>query len=459
MEEQKQFQIEDVSGVKKILRIEIPEEIVTRELNSAYRELKKNVNVKGFRKGKVPRSVMERMFGKDVHENVRSELISEAFQKALVDSKLNTIGEPKIDIPDLKKGSSYKFSVTVEVRPDIGNVDFKGLKLSKNKYIINDEMIDKQIETHQKTMATTEPILEDRPLQLEDVAVIDYEGFKDGVPFELLPKTTAVRMELGKNELFHNFDENLLGMNKDQERTFDYTFPEDYPNNEFAGQKVQMKVILTDIRKKVYPELNDDFAKKMGNYQSMDELKNLIRDNYKNLYTNQAEKELQEMVFTQLLERVSFEVPEVWIKYELEGITQEIGQSLAMQNMSIEQIGLTPDKINEQYRELAITQARRHLLLNHLIEQEKLVAKDDEVEAEFEKMASTTGKTLDDIKAFYNNDDDDERKQTNLEMLKYTILEKKAMQMILDANSVEEVELQADSVQKAQDIDKDSKDK
>ncbi|KPA15124.1 Trigger factor [Candidatus Magnetomorum sp. HK-1] len=442
MEEQMQFQIEDVSGVKKILKIEIPEKVVTRELNSAYRELKQSVNVKGFRKGKVPRSVMERMFGKDVHENVRSELVREAFKKALVDSKLNTIGDPDLDIPDLKKGSSFEFTVTVDVKPDIGNVDFKGLTLSKNNYVISDDMVDKQIETHRQTMATTEPILENRSIQLNDVAVIDYEGFKDGVPFELLPKTTAVRMELGKNELFPNFDENLLGMNKDQERSFDYSFPENFPSEGFAGQNIQMKVVLTDIRKKVYPELNDEFAKKMGNFQSMDELKKAVNENYKSLYANQAEKDLQELVFTQLLERVSFDVPEVWIKYELEGIMQEIEQSLANQNMSMEQVGFTPEKINEQYRDLAITQARRHLLLNHLIEQEKLVAKDEEVDAEFEKMSAVTGKPIDEIKAFYNN----EENRKNLDMLKYTMLEKKALQMVLDANTIEEVELQADSI-------------
>ncbi|MBF0450670.1 MAG: trigger factor [Candidatus Magnetomorum sp.] len=444
MEEQNEemhVQIEDVSGIKKVLTIEIPEKIVTRELNSAYREMKQTARVKGFRPGKVPRSVLERMFGKDVNENVRSQLVTEAFQKALVDSKLNTIGEPNLDIPDLEKGSAFTFKISVDVRPEIGNVDFKGLNLVKNKYVVSDEMLDQQIQIHQKTMATSEPILDNRPIQLDDIAIIEYEGFKEGKLFELLPKTSAVRVEIGKNELFPNFDENLLGMNKDQERTFDFTFPENYSNDTLAGQPVQMKVILKDIRKKVYPEINDDFAKKMGNYQTLDDLKKAIRDNFERLYDDRAEKELQESVYTQLLERTSFNVPETWIKYELENITLEIKQSLAYQNISMEQAGMNDEIIHQQYRDLAEIQGRRHLLLNHLIEQEKLVATDEEVDAEFEKMAQATGKTIEDAKTFYTN----EENVQHFEILKHSILEKKAMQMVLDANSIETVELQADS--------------
>jgi len=449
MEEQNEdmnVQIEDISSVKKVLTIEIPEKIVTRELNSAYKEMNKNARVKGFRKGKVPRSVLERMYGKEINDNIRSQLVSEAYEKAMIDSKLNTIGEPDLDIPELKKGSAYTFKVTLDVKPQIETIDFKGLKLTRNKYIISDDMILNQLHTHQKTMATTEPILEDRPVQIGDNAVIEYEGYKDSKPFELLPKTSAVRMELGKNELFPDFDENILGMSKDQERTFDYAFSENYPNETLAGQSIQMKVTLKEIRKKIYPEINDEFAKKLGNYQSIDELKTAIKNNMQRLYDNESEKELHELVFKQLNEKVSFDVPETWIKYELEAIKLEIEQALAYQNASMEQAGFTEESISTQYRGLAEIQARRHLLLNHLIEQEKLNTTDEEVNAEFEKIAQTTGRSVEDTKEFYTK----EENRQNLEMLKYTILEKKSLQMVLDANNIETVELKADEISNEQ---------
>jgi len=446
-EEQAQVHVEDVSGAIKVITIEIPEKVVTRELNSAFRELKKNARVKGFRPGKVPRSVLERMFGKDVKENIRSKFISESFEKAMLDHKLEVIGEPKADIPELKSGEPFKFSMTVDVKQKIEKIDFKGLKLSRNQYIINDQMIDRQIEKHSQTMTTTEPILEDRPLQHNDIAVIEYEGFKEGKPFGMLPKTSAVRLVIGKNELFPNFDENLLGMNKSQERQFEFSFPENYPTEGLANNKIEMKVLLKDIRKIVYPEINDEFAKKLGEYQNLDELKQTIRNNFEQLYADQAKKELQELIYEQLIERVSFDIPDTWIQHELMSIKGEIQQTLAAQNVDIEKTQFSDEKINEQYRELAEIQARRHMLLNYLIDQEKLVATDAEVDAEFERIAKVTEKSLEEVVTFYNK----EENRNSLETLKYTILERKAFDMVLDANTIETVSLEADPVSDSKD--------
>jgi trigger factor len=439
---QAQVHVEDVSGAKKEIHIEIPEKVVNRELDSAYRELKKNARVKGFRPGKVPRSVLERMFGKDVKDNIRSRFISESFEKAMLDHKLDVIGEPKFDFPELKRGASYKFSITVDVKQKVDNIDFKGLKLSKNKYTISDQMIDTQLEKHSQTMTTTDPVLEDRPLQLDDIAVIEYEGFKDGKPFEMLPKTSAVRLVIGKNELFPNFDENLLGLNKSQERLFDFSFPKDFPNEALSGHTVEMKVLLKDIRKIVYPEINDEFAKKLGHYQNLDELKAAIRNNLEQLYIEQSEKELQEMIYSQLLEKSSFDVPDTWIQQELMTIKNEIAQSFAAQNIDMEKMGFTDEQIATKYSDLAEKQARRHMLLNYLIDQEKLVATDAEVESEFEKIEKITNKSMDEIKDFYYQ----EENRNALETLKYSILERKAFNMILDANAIETVTLEADAV-------------
>ncbi|ETR73503.1 MAG: Trigger factor [Candidatus Magnetoglobus multicellularis str. Araruama] len=441
-DDQAQVSIEDLSGAKKVLTIEIPEKVVKREYDKAYRELKKNARVKGFRPGKVPRSVLERMYGKEVNENMKQQMVGEAFEKAMLDHKLDVIGEPQLDAPEIKKGEPFTFKLTVDVKQKVENIDFKGLDLKRNKYIISDQMVDKQLEQHRQNMPETEPINEDRPLQLNDIAVIEYEGFKEGKPFEMLPKTTAVRMEIGKNELFPNFDENLLGMNQSQERSFEFSFPELYSNESLGGQKVEMKVLLKEIRKKVLPEINDDFAKKLGGYQSVDELRQAIQQNFEQLYNQQAEKELQEMIFTQLLERASFDVPEAWVEQELVSIKQEIQQSLASQNVDMEKVGFTDENIVKQYRTTAENQARRRLLLNYLIDQEKMVATDNDVEAEFERIASSTGKAVDTVKDYYQQ----EEHRQNLDTLKYTILERKAMQMIQDANTIETVSLEADTV-------------
>jgi len=439
-EEQAQIQIEDLSGAKKVITFEIPAKVVTRELDNAFRELKKTARVKGFRPGKIPRSVLEKMFGKNVRDNIKKELIGEAFEKAMLDHKLEVIGEPSGDFPEqLISGEPYKFKMTVDIKPKVENIDFKGLKLTKNNYTISDDMVDHQLKIHQQTMPSTEPIMEDRSIQKDDIAVIEYEGLKNGAPLEILPRTSAVRLEIGKNELFPNFDDHLVGMNKNQERQFEFTFPADYTNTDLANQTIEMKVLLKDIRKKVYPELNDDFAKKLGNYSTMDEVKAEIRSNLETLYENQSEQELQEEIFVRLLERTTFDVPDTWINHELGSIKLELQQSMAAQNIDMEKTGFTDEMIRKQYYNTAVAQARRHLLLNYLIEQEKLVATDAEIEAEFERMSTMTGKAIQTIKDHYAQ----EENQQELDKLKYLLLERNAMKMVIDANKVENVTLEA----------------
>ena len=207
-----QVTVEDVSSVKKILHIEIPEDKVVRELDNAYKNLKKTAKIKGLRPGKAPRSVLERLYKKDVHIDVSSKLLQDSFVEAIKETDLNIVGNPKIDPPGLDEKGPYKYDATVEIKPEIEEIDFKGLTLKKNLYRVTDQEMDAQVAMLQKNLAQQKPITEDRAAQKDDFVLVDYEGFKDGKPFAETQKTENFTMKIGTGHILKTFDEQLIGM-------------------------------------------------------------------------------------------------------------------------------------------------------------------------------------------------------------------------------------------------------
>lgn len=427
--------VEDLSTVKKVLHIEIPEETVTRELDKAYNELKKTVKLKGFRPGKAPRSVLEGKFRKDVHADVSSQLIQEGFLEALKEHNLNIVTSPKVDPPELKDKSAYAFDAEVEVRPEIADIDCKSLSLTRTNYKVSDDEMDLQLQMIQRNMAKHNKIEEDRPIQTGDVAVIDFEGFKDGEPYEPTKKTENFSVKLGEGRVVKDLDDGIVGMKVGDEKEVDVTFPDDYFNKEMAGEKVLFKVKLNEIQEEVLPELDDEFAKSLGApFESMDVLKEKIRENLQNGYDKRIEQELNEQIFTQLLEQTEFEVPDSMVNSELEHIIKEAEQKFEQSNRTFEEVGMSKESMAEKYRPVAEKQVRRHLILTKLVEQEKLTLSDEELDAGLQEMADTYQQPLEMIKTYYQQDQD------NLAFFKHTLLEKKALKIIIENAQVEEVE-------------------
>ncbi len=425
--------VEDVNSVKKILHIEIPAEKVTEELNSAYSLLKKNAKIKGFRPGKAPRSVLERLYKKDVHADAASKLIQSSFADALKETGLNIIGSPLVDPPDLDAGGSYSFDATVEINPKLDDIEIKGLALKRTNYKVGDDDIDVQLKVLQKNMAKQVKIEEARPVQEGDFAVIDYEGFKDGHPYEATAKTENFTLKVGDGQIAKEFDEKLVGMNPGETREVSVMFAADYFNEKLKNQQIDFQVTLREIRKEEISELDDAFAKSLGQFETLEDLKNMIKDNLTQGYEKRIEQELNEQVFEALINKTSFEVPEIMINYELENIISDTERRFSYQNRSLEDIGLTREKLQEQYRETAEKQARRHVLLNKVVEQEKLECSAEDLEKGFEDMAKTFNQPVEQIKGFYDQSKD------QLEFFKHTLLEKQAIKLIIDNSKIEDV--------------------
>jgi trigger factor len=397
--------VEDRSSVKKVLHIEVPHEDVVRELDSAYAQLKKTAKIKGFRPGKTPRSVLERVYG------------------------------PQVDPPELDGGKPYLFDAQVEINPEIADIEFKGFELVKTKHAATDDEVEVQLKMLQKNLAKREKIKEDRPLQLGDVAVIDYEGFKNGQPFEPTKKTENFIIKVGNGQIVKDLDAGLIGMAVGEERQVPVTFPDDYFKEELVGQKVDFKVVLNEIREEILPELDDAFAKSISDkYESLEVLKTAIEENLRDGYEKRTEQELNEQVYQKLLEQTEFEVPETLVNGELEHIVNDAERSFSQSNRSLDEVGLSREKLAETYRPTAEKQVRRHLILSKIIDQENLTLTDEDLDQGFQEMADNFQQPVEHIKGYY------QQNKEGLEFFKHTLLEKKALKIIIDNGRVSEVE-------------------
>lgn len=429
-----QVTVEDVSSVKKTLHIEIPENEVARELDTAYNTLKRTAKIKGFRPGKVPRSVLERMFGKNVHADVSSRLIQTSFVDAIKQTDLRVVGNPQVDPPELDPKGPYKYDATVEITPEIADIDYKGLKLKRTNYQFSDDEVESQLKMLQKNLARHEKISEDRAARDDDIVLIDYEGFKDGKPFEETGKTENFTLKIGAGAISKDFDKRLVGMQPGESKEITETFPEDFSNKVMAGKEITFHVNLKEIRHEVLPDIDDVFAKKVGQYENLDELKQAIENNLKQGYAKRVEQELNEQIFTELISATDFETPDVLVDMELEGIIEEAERSFAYQNTSLEQMGLSREGIAEKYRDTALKQVKRHLILSKLIDQESLTLSDEELENGLKEMSENFGHPLEAIQKYYDENKD------KLDLFKHTLLEKKAITLIIDSSKIEDVE-------------------
>ena len=426
--------VEDRSSVKKVLHIEIPETDVTRALDEAYQTLKKTAKVKGFRPGKTPRGVLERLYRKDVNADVAGKLIQDAYVDALKETELKVVGSPSVDPPDLAGKGDYCFDAEVEVHPEIADIGFTNLKLKKTLYKAGDEEVDVQIQMMQKNLAKREPIDEQRPAQNGDFVQVDYEGFKDEKPFEETKKTENFVIKLGDAHIAGDFDKGVVGMNPGDEKEITVSFPDDYFNKKLAGHTVDFKVKLNEIRKEVLPEIDDEMAKQLGPFTTLDEVRDKIKENLTQGYDKRIEQELNEQIFSQILETTEFEVPDVMVEYELNSIIADAERSFSYHNKTFEEAGISRESLAEKYRDTAEKQVRRQLILGKIIQQEKMELADEDLEKGFEEMAATYDQPVDVIKGFYGNSGD------KLELFKHALLEKQAIKLIMERNEIESVE-------------------
>ncbi|MBW2516910.1 MAG: trigger factor, partial [Deltaproteobacteria bacterium] len=321
----------------------------------------------------------------------------------------------------------------VEISPDIDDIDFKGLQLTRTLYEPGDDEVDAQLKALQKNMAQYEKVAEDRPAREGDFILIDLEGLHGGEPVPAFAKTENFSLQIGKAIISEEFDKQITGMKTGETKNFTVSFDKDFPNEKLAGLDVVFEVFLNEIRQEILPPINDALAKKAGPYKTLDDLKSVILENIKQGYDKRTEQELNEQIFKELLGRTSFEVPDAMVEMELQGIVEEAERSFAYRNTSLEEMGLSKESISEKYRDTALNQVKRHLILGKIIDQEKISIDDEELENGLKEMSENFNQPLEGIKQYYDQNKD------KLELFKHTLLEKKAIKLILDSSRIKDV--------------------
>lgn len=425
--------VEDISSVKKRIDFVIPREKVTEDLDAAYNLLRKNARIKGFRPGKAPRPILERMYKGQVEEEVINNMINEAYPKAIEEQDLQPLGMPTIDKGPLTRDNDFTFSATLEVAPKVEPHDYLDMELKRQKLNVTDEMVEKQLEMIQSAHAQLKTVEEERPLKEGDTAIINYQGYEDDHPLEKV-KNENFPVALGLNRFNEELEKALVGVGKGEKKSVDVTFPSDFTNAQIAGKTVRFDVEVIDIKEKIIPELDDEFAKDVSSeFQTLDDLKKKIREQL----TDAEEQRIEADVFNQIREKLvashQFEVPASLVDYQIQQMISNMEQNLRQRGLNFEAAGMVPEKLADEYKGPAEERVKSSLVLDSIARKESIKVEDDEVDAEFEKIASQIGQKKDVIEKFY-------RENNMIDNMTDKLLEEKTLKYIVDHGTIAEVE-------------------
>ncbi len=422
--------VEDISSVKKKLSFELPAERVDTEIEKAYLKIGQKAKLKGFRPGKVPRPVLEQHYGPQMEEQVLDRLIKESYFKALVDHQIPAISDPEItETGTLEKGQPFSYEVEVEVRPEVEAKDYTGLSLKKERFEADPQVVESRLEEMRASRAEMEPV-DREEAQKGDFVTIDFEGFVDGTPFEGGKAEDHV-LELGSGSFIPGFEDQVEGM-KEGELEVEVSFPEDYGNKELAGKPAVFKVGLKEIKEKVLPELDDEFAKGFG-LESLAELREKIDESYREQEQKRIEEDLRERLVEALVAVNPIEVPEVMVAGQLDFMLRNLRKRFESQGMSLEMLGLNDESFKAMYRETAVRQVQGSLIMEAIGRQEEIKVEEGEIDGKLEQVAEMSNAPLDAVKKYYAAEEARRGLIAQIE-------EEKVVQFLLDKATIEEVD-------------------
>ena len=381
-------EVHELNSCARRLEIEIAPENVKKELDQAYRELAKRVVIRGFRKGKVPRPVLERYHRSSVEDEVLQKLIPSSFEQAVKDQGLRAVGQPKLDDINLDEQKALRFTATVEVLPDIALQAYGGWELTKEIRQITDADVDRELQELQHRHISLVSIEEDRPVRDGDYVLISFEGFRNGQPVQG-SRTENYAVVVGSKTIMESIEQGLIGMHRGEARQIPVQFPQSYQNRTLAGQEVVFHVTVNEIKERVLPELSDEFAKEAGNVDTLDELKAKIRSNLEASAEREARRSLHEAVVTHLIEANPFELPPGMVEAETNAIIEDVQRQLRPQTNDEAPVPLS-DEVRQQLRDRAIARIKRELLIEEIAKREGLTVDESDVEADLKRVAERT---------------------------------------------------------------------
>ena len=367
-------------------------------MKKVYFKSAKYFNIPGFRKGKAPMQIVEKYYGPEIfYEDAFNEVAQEALEEAVEENKLDVVSRPEVDVKQMEKGKDLIFTVVMQTKPEAEVSKYKGIEIKKVEYNVTDEDIEHELH-HMQEHNSRLISVEDRAVESGDTTTIDFEGSVDGVPFEG-GKAENYDLEIGSNTFIPGFEDQIIGMKIDEEKDVKVKFPEEYFSKELAGKDAVFKVKLHEIKKKELPELDDEFAKDVSEFDTLKELKADIKAKQEKQNEEKAKYETQDAVIKALCEKTKVEIPSGMVEMEVENMLKDFEQRLAYQGLNLAQyfkmMGKTEEEVKKEYEPQAIEGIKSRLALEAVIKAEKIEATDKEVEDKMKEMAKNYGKEND----------------------------------------------------------------
>ena len=367
-------------------------------MKKVYFKSAKYFNIPGFRKGKAPMQIVEKYYGPEIfYEDAFNEVAQEALEEAVEENKLDVVSRPEVDVKQMEKGKDLIFTVVMQTKPEAEVSKYKGIEIKKVEYNVTDEDIEHELH-HMQEHNSRLISVEDRAVESGDTTTIDFEGSVDGVPFEG-GKAENYDLEIGSNTFIPGFEDQIIGMKIDEEKDVKVKFPEEYFSKELAGKDAVFKVKLHEIKKKELPELDDEFAKDVSEFDTLKDLKADIKAKKEKQNEEKAKYETQDAVIKALCEKTKVEIPSGMVEMEVENMLKDFEQRLAYQGLNLEQyfkmMGKTEEEVKKEYEPQAIEGIKSRLALEAVIKAEKIEATDKEVEDKMKEMAKNYGKEND----------------------------------------------------------------
>ena len=407
-------QVENLEHNMAKLTIEVAAEELEKALDSAYQKQKKQISVPGFRKGKVPRAMIEKMYGAGVfYEDAANILMQQTYAGAVDESGVDIVSRPTVEVTQIEKGQPFIYTAEVAVRPEVKLGKYLGVQVTKIDTSVSDEEVEAAVEKERNNNARTVTVT-DRPIANGDTAVIDFEGFVDGVAFEG-GKGENHPLEIGSHSFIDTFEDQLVGKNAGDEVEVNVTFPEKYQAADLAGKPAMFKVKIHEVKSKELPELNDEFAQDVSEFDTLEEYKADVKKHLEVEKENEAKKTKEDEAIQKIIDKSTMEIPEAMIETQCENMVNEFAQRLAQSGLSMEQYmqfsGLTLDKLKEQVRPEAETRIKSSLVLEQIAKDEKIEITDEELDAEIEKMAAQYGMEADKLKEYIGDNEKESMKR------------------------------------------------
>ncbi|MFQ5580338.1 MAG: trigger factor [Nitrospiria bacterium] len=373
-------EVEEITSVKKALKIEIPQKVVSSEFAQAYSKLKQTVKIPGFRPGKVPLAIVEKKFGTAVEEDVVRKLVPEYFRKAITELELDPASYPSFDKIEAKKNAPLHFTATIEVRPVVTLSDYKGLVLPRKKIKVTDEDVEKTLEKIREDQGHQEACPDDHAIVSKDYVTIDFEGSVDGKPMARGSAQDYI-LHVGSNTFLPEFEDSLLSKKKGDHFEAAVPFPEDYQEKEIAGKTVSFKIDVKEIKRKILPEVDDDLAKDVG-LPSLDTLREKIHQSLLDQQTSQQEHDQNRVLIKKLVELHPIEVPPSMVEREIQNSLESLQKSGPQ--------GVDTSAFHKEYEPIARERIQGQFILNAIAEKEKIPVTEQEIDDEIKSMAAAS---------------------------------------------------------------------